>query len=276
MQAFSDAGENRPLALQHCAPRIEIEPELGIAPGAEIEILHQKILNHGSRSSAPLKADGPRPLPGLVDKPSIAVLSFANMSDDPGQEHFADGIVEDIITAISRVNWLFVIARNSSFTYKGRDVDVKQIGRELGVRYILQGSVRKAAGQVRISGQLIDTSTGANLWADKFDGDMENIFDLQDLVTAKVAGTIAPKLEQAEIERAKRKPAANLDAYDYYLRGMAAVHRWSKEANAEALSNLYRAIELDPGFAPAYGLAARCYGQRRSQLLGLGPAQRHS
>ena len=191
-----------------------------------------------------------RSVPGLVDKPSIAVLPFANMSDDPGQEHFADGIVEDIITALSRVNWLFVIARNSSFTYKGRDVDVKQIGRELGVRYILQGSVRKAAGQVRISGQLIDTSTGANLWADKFDGDLENIFDLQDLVTARVAGAIAPKLEQVEIERAKRKPAANLDAYDCYLRGMAAVHRWSQEANAEALSNLYRAIELDQDSLP--------------------------
>ena len=279
MQAFSDAGENG-LALQHYgACRELLKTELGIAPGAEIEILHQKILDHGSRSSTPLKAEGAptrggqsaqeeplitRPVPGLVDKPSIAILPFANMSADPGQEHFADGIVEDIITALSRVNWLFVIARNSSFTYKGRDADAKQIGRELGVRYILQGSVRKAAGQVRISGQLIDTSTGANLWADKFDGDPENIFDLQDLVTARVAGAIAPKLEQVEIERAKRKPAENLDAYDCYLRGMAAVHRWSQEANAEALSILYRAIELDPGFAPAYGLAARCFAQRRN------------
>ena len=279
MQAYADAGENG-LALQHYAVCRELlKTELGIAPGAEIEILHQKILDYGSRSSTPLKDEGAptqagqsaqeelvptRSVPGLVDKPSIAVLPFANMSDDPGQEHFADGIVEDIITALSRVNWLNVIARNSSFTYKRRDVDVKQIGRELGVRYILQGSVRKSAGQVRISGQLIDTSTGANLWADKFDGDLENIFDLQDLVTARVAGAIAPKLEQVEIERAKRKPAANLDAYDCYLRGMAAVHRWSQDANAEALSNLYRAIELDPGFAPAYGLAARCYAQRRN------------
>ena len=279
MQAYADAGENG-LALQHYQAWCKLlKAELGIAPGAEIEILHKKILAHGSSSSTALTAGGAptqglqpvleesaitRSFPALPDKPSIAVLPFVNMSNDSGQDYFADGIVEDIITALSRVNWLFVIARNSSFTYKGRDVDVKQIGRELGVRYILQGSVRKADRQVRISGQLVDTSTGGNLWADKFDGDMENIFDLQDLVTARVAGTIAPKLEQAEIERAKRKPAANLDAYDCYLRGMAAVHRWNREANAEALSNLYRAIELDPGFAPAYGLAARCYAQRRS------------
>ena len=144
---------------------------------------------------------------------------------------------------------LFVIARNSSFAYKGRAVDVKQVGRELGVRYVLEGSVRKAGSRVRITGQLIDTSTGAHLWADRFDGALEDIFDLQDQVTASVVGAIAPKLEQAEIERAKRKPTENLDAYDYYLRGLAGVHQWTKEGNDEALSNLYRAIELDPNFA---------------------------
>jgi TolB-like protein/Tfp pilus assembly protein PilF len=204
------------------------------------------------------------PSPPLPDKPSIAILPFENMSRDPDQDYFADGMVEEIITALSRMRWLFVIARNSSFTYKGRTVDVKQVGRELGVRYVLEGSVRKAGNRVRITGQLIDTSTGAHLWADRFDGALEDIFDLQDQVTASVVGAIAPKLEQAEIERARRKPTDNLDAYDFYLRGLAGIHQWTKEGNDEALSNLDRAIELDPGFAVAYGMAARCYSQRKA------------
>jgi hypothetical protein len=172
-------------------------------------------------------------------------------------------MVEEIITALSRMRWLFVIARNSSFTYKGKAVDVKQVGLELGVRYVLEGSVRKAGSRVRITGQLIDTSTGAHLWADRFDGALEDIFDLQDQVTASVVGAISPKLEQAEIERTRRKPTENLDAYDYYLRGLAGFHQWTKEGNCEALSNLYRAIELDPSFASACGMAARCYAQRK-------------
>ena len=200
----------------------------------------------------------------LPSKPSIAVLALPEMSGDPEQEYFADGMVDDIITELSRMRWLFVIARNSSFTYKGRAVDVKQVGRELGVRYVLEGSVRKAGDRVRITGQLIDASTGAHLWADRFDGGLEDIFDLQDQVTASVVGAIAPKLEQAEIERAKRKPTESLDAYDYYLRGMAGVHRWTREANDEALKMFYRAIELDPDFASAYGMAARCYSQRKT------------
>ncbi|MEZ5832538.1 MAG: winged helix-turn-helix domain-containing protein [Dongiaceae bacterium] len=199
----------------------------------------------------------------LPDKPSIAVLPFENLSGDPAQEYFADGMVEDIITALSRMRWLFVIARNSSFAYKGRAVDVRQVGRELGVRYVLEGSVRKAGNRVRIAGQLIDASTGANMWADRFEGQLEDIFDLQDQVTASVVGAIAPKLEQAEIERAKRKPTENLDAYDHFLRGMACVHRWTREANAEALRHFARAIQLDPDFAAAYGMAARCYAQRK-------------
>ena len=173
-------------------------------------------------------------------------------------------MVEEIITALSRMRWLFVIARNSSFTYKGKAVDVKQVGRELGVRYVLEGSVRKAGSRVRITGQLIDTSTGAHLWAERFDGGLEDVFELQDQVTASVVGAIAPKLEQAEIERSRRKPTENLDAYDHYLRGLAGVHQWTKQGNDDALSNLYRAIELDPSFAAAYGLAARSYVQRRS------------
>jgi TolB-like protein/Flp pilus assembly protein TadD len=214
-----------------------------------------------------------RPALALPDKPSIAVLPFQNMSGDPNQEYFADGMVEEIITALSRMKWLFVIARNSSFTYKGRAVDVKQIGRELGVRYVLEGSVRKAADKVRIAGQLIDASNGAHLWAERFDGRLEDIFELQDQVTANVVGSIAPKLEQAEIERTKHKPTHSLDAYDYYLRGMADVHRWTREANMEALAHFNRAVELDPSFSSAYGMAARCYSQRKASLWTLGSAE---
>src|ERR1700731_289762 len=156
----------------------------------------------------------------LPDKPSIAVLPFQNMSGDPEQEYFADGIVEDIITALSRFKSLFVIARNSSFTFKGKAVDIKKVGQELGVRYVLEGSIRKAGGRVRITGQLIDAASGAHLWADKFDGSLEDVFDLQDRITMSVVAAIAPKLDQAEIERSKRKPTTDLGAYDLYLRAL--------------------------------------------------------
>jgi TolB-like protein len=196
-------------------------------------------------------------------KPSIVVLPFNNMSGDPEQEYFADGMVEEITTALSRTRWLFVIARNSSFTYKGRAVDVKQVGRELGVRYALEGGVRKAADRVRITAQLIDASTGAHLWADRFDGSLEHIFELQDQVTASVVGAIAPRLEQAEVERAKHKPTESLDAYDYFLRGIASLYSWTKESNDEALGLFNKAIELDPDFASAYGMASWCYVRRK-------------
>jgi TolB-like protein/class 3 adenylate cyclase len=200
----------------------------------------------------------------LPDKPSIAVLPFKNMSGDPEQEYFADGMVEEIITALSRIRWLFVIARNSSFTYKGKAVDIKQVGRELGVRYVLEGSLRKAGDRIRITGQLIDTSSGMHLWADRFDGALEDVFDLQDRVTASVVGAIAPKLERAEIERAKRKPTESLNAYDYFLRGIASIHENTRESCDEALRLFKNAMELDPGFASAFGLAARCYTRRRA------------
>jgi TolB-like protein/class 3 adenylate cyclase len=205
---------------------------------------------------------GLRPALPLPDKPSIAVLPFQNMSGDPEQEYFADGMVEEIITGLSRIRWLFVIARNSTFTYKGRAVDVKQVGRELGVRYVLEGSVRKGANRVRITAQLIDSSTGAHLWADRFEGTLDDIFDLQDQVTTSVLGAIAPKLEQAEIERAKRKPTESLDAYDFFLRGMASFYRGTSQS--EALRLFHKAIELDPEFASAYGMAAWCYVQRKN------------
>jgi len=200
------------------------------------------------------------------DIPSIAVLPFQNLSGDPEQEYFADGIVEEIITALSRFRHLFVIARNSTFSYKGRAVDVKEVGRALGVRYLLEGSVRKAPNQVRIAGQLIEASTSRQLWADRFDGAPENIFELQDQVTANVVGAIAPMVEQAEIERARLKPTENLDAYDLFLRGMAKAHQQTKAANQEALQLFYKAIELDVGFGSAYGMAAYCFLVRRVYL----------
>ena len=209
---------------------------------------------------SPSQGQHPPPVP---EKPSIAVLPFANLSGDSEQEYFADGISEDIITALSRFHWLLVIARNSSFTYRGRASDVKRIGHELGVRYLLDGSVRRAANRVRITSQLVDVRNGAHLWADRFDGALEDIFDLQDRISTSVVGAIAPKLEQAEIDRSKLKPTENLDAYDCFLRGMASVHRWTRDSNAEALRFFYKAIDLDPNFAAAYGLAARCYSQRK-------------
>ncbi len=172
-------------------------------------------------------------------------------------------MVEEIITALSRFSGLWVIARNSSFAYKGRSVDVKQVGRELGVRYVLEGSVRKSANRLRITGQLIDASNGVHIWADRFEGALADVFDLQDEITASVVGAMSPKIEQAEIERAKRKPTASLDAYDYFLHGMATDHDWTREANNEALRLFYKAIEIDPDFASAYGMAAWCYGVRK-------------
>jgi TolB-like protein len=219
------------------------------------------------RASYPTKErdnsnDPPAQIP-LPDKPSIAALAFQNLSGDAEQEYFADGVVEDIITALSRVRWLFVIARNSSFTYKGRAVDVKQVGRDLGVRYLLEGSVRKSANRVRITAQLVDATTGAHLWGERFESTLDDIFELQDQVAASVAGAIAPQLERAEIERANRKPTENLNAYDYYLRGMSNLHQGTREAISEALSLFDRATQLDPHFASAYAMAAWCYLWRK-------------
>jgi len=232
---------------------------------------------HISEFAAPTAArssmEHPQSITKVADRPSIAVLPFTNMSGDPEQEYFADGIVEEIITALSHFRWLSVIARNSSFTYKGKNVDVKQVGRELGARYVLEGSVRKSGDRVRITGQMIDASTGTHLWADRFDGGLQDIFDLQDRVTAKVVGEIAPRLEQVEIERAKRKQTENLDAYDYFLRALASLHEWTRESNDEALRLFYRAIEFDPGFASAYGLAAMCFHWRKVNGWIVDPAR---
>ena len=193
------------------------------------------------------------------DRPSLAVLPFENMSGDPEQDYFADGVVEDIITALSRVRWLFVIARNSSFIYKGRSIDTRQAGRELGVTYVLEGSIRKAGQRVRLSGQLIEAATGRHIWADKIDGDLADIFDLQDRITASVVVAVEPRLRSAEIERAQRKPTEHLGAYDLYLRALPHLAAYTKEGFSDAETLLGHAIAIDPTYADALAALAECH-----------------
>jgi adenylate cyclase len=209
------------------------------------------------------EAESPPPMP---DKPSIAVLPFQNMSGDPEQEYFADGMVEEITTALSRFKWLFVIARNSSFTFKGKAVDVKEVGRRLGIRYVLEGSVRKASGKVRIAGQLIDAITGTHIWADRFERDLTDVFALQDEVTVAVVSAIQPKLLQTEIGLAMRRRPENLTAYDFYLRAMHQYNPMTREALTETLRLAHRALEMDPQFGFVAALAGLCYTQ--NVLLG--------
>src|SRR5262245_34904547 len=285
MQIYAQQGQTALALKQYRLCSDALQRELGVQPEAETQRLYQAIQEKRRERRTDTEAppagiaaetssllDAPPPGRDLdagsfSAKPSIAVLPFDNMSGDPEQDYFADGIVEEITTALSRFRQLFVIARNSSFSYKGRAVDVKEVGRELGVRYVLEGSVRKSQNRVRIAGQLVEASTGVHLWADRFDGALEDIFDLQDDVTESVIGAIMPRLEQAEIERAKRKPTTSLDAYDYYLRGLASGYQLSGESLSEALKLFYKAIDLDPHFAAAYGMAAWCY--IRNLALGL-------
>ncbi|MGC1888953.1 MAG: adenylate/guanylate cyclase domain-containing protein [Stellaceae bacterium] len=211
----------------------------------------------------PLTPDAAARAPlSLPDRPSIAVLPFQNMSGDPEQEYFADGMVEEIITALSRIRWLFVIARNSSFTYKGRSVGVKQVGRELGVRYVLEGSVRKGGNRVRITAQLIEAETGTHLWADRFDGSLEDVFDLQDRVAINVAGVIEPALQAAEVHRSAARPTSDATAYDLYLRALATYYPITKERLLRALDLLHQAIATDRHWGPALSLAAMCHMRR--------------
>jgi TolB-like protein/DNA-binding SARP family transcriptional activator len=279
MELYAAQGRHAAALRQYEQLRDTLSRELGTRPEPETDALAKRI-REDRRSPAKLLADptatsgaptatGPEARqwtdpPTVPETPSIVVLPFQNLSGDPEQEYFSDGMVEEITTALSRFRSLFVISRNSAFTYKGRPVDVRQVGRELGVRYLLEGSVRKAANRVRITGQLIDAATAAHLWADRFDGSPEDIFDLQDRVTANVVGAISPALEQAEIDRVKRKPTDSLGAYDYFLRGMAAVYQETQQGHDEALELFYKAIELDPDFASAYGMAANGYCQRKT------------
>jgi TolB-like protein/tetratricopeptide (TPR) repeat protein len=229
------------------------------------------VVHEGDRpSDAAVVSDGHveslKPALALPDKPSIAVLPFENMSGDPEQEYFADGMVEEITTALSRFKWLFVIARNSSFTFKGRAVDIKEVGRRLGVRYVLEGSVRKASGKVRIAGQLIDAVTGAHIWADRFERDLTDIFTLQDEVTAAVVCAIQPKLFQTEIAMSTRRRPENLTAYDFYLRAMPHFYLTTREGGAEAIRLAHRALELDPRFGLVAAMAGVCH--TRNVLFG--------
>jgi adenylate cyclase len=203
----------------------------------------------------------PEPSPAVADKPSIAVLPFANLTGDPEQEYFIDGVVEEIITALSRIPWLFVISRNSNLTYGRRAVDVKEVGRQLGVRYVLEGSVRKVGARVRIAAQLVDATNGAHLWADRFDGSLEDVFELQDSVAASVAGVIEPALQAAEAARSICRPTTDLGAYDSYVRALAVFQPMTKEAIVEALGLLEQAIAVDRRYGPALALAASCHMQ---------------
>jgi TolB-like protein/tetratricopeptide (TPR) repeat protein len=238
--ALNDSGEQQRLIRTIMRKGIRFVGAVREECGTEVPVTAEKP-SHGLR---------------LPDRPSIAVLPFDNMSGDPEQDYFADGMVEDIITGLSRIKWLFVIARNSSFTYKGRAVDVTQVGRDLGVRYVLEGSVRKAANRVRITGQLIDAEDGSHLWAERYDRDLTDVFSLQDEITVSVVAAIEPSVRRAEIERVKRKRPDNVDAYDLLLRAMPNVYTFMPDGAAEGLPLLERALAIEPTYALAHGFAA--------------------
>ena len=257
-RAIGDSGEAQRL--------IKTLPRKGIRFIGSVREEPQSAENKPAESASPqIVAEPPKPALALPDKPSIAVLPFTNMSGDPEQDYFADGMAEEVIVALSRCSSLFVIARNSSFTYRGKAVDVRQVGRELGVRYVLEGSVRRGGNRLRITGQLVDAATGSQLWADRFEGDSSDVFDLQDRITESVVGAIEPKLHLAEIARSKQKPESSLDAYDLYPRALQLEYRFTEDKSAEAISCLARAVELDASFAPAMALAAYCYAERAFQ-----------
>jgi len=230
----------------------------------ELKNINHPVRVYRTRLDRPIGFSSIRPV--MPDKPSIAVLPFQNMSGVSDQDYFADGVVEDIITGLSRIKWFFVIARNSTFVYKGQAVDVKTAGRELGVRYVLEGSVRKAGNRVRITAQLIDATSGHHVWVDRYDGGVDDIFELQDQITASVIGAVEPNLRQAEIDRARRKRPDSLDAYDLYLRALPYAYANTPEDGREALTLLDEALRLDPGYAAAHGLAAWCHEQLYNRL----------
>ncbi|RWM30917.1 BTAD domain-containing putative transcriptional regulator [Mesorhizobium sp.] len=268
IRIFRRRGKTNDAFRQFLVCKEALKRELGVEPEEATRALVERIEAEPTAKGRPpeiepsgleVKAEPPRPAVSVPEKPSIAVLPFQNMSDDAEQEYFTDGVVEEITTALSHVNWLFVIARNSAFAYKGQAVEVTRVARELGVRYVLEGSVRRAGSRLRVAGQLVEAAAGVTLWADRFEGDVSEVFELQDLVASSVVGAISPRLEQAEMARAKRKPTESLDAYDHYLRGMASLYRWTREGLEEALPQFYKAIELDPDFAAAEGAAAWCY-----------------
>jgi TolB-like protein/class 3 adenylate cyclase len=270
--AFEDLGEQqvkniaRPVRVYRV--RDPLTHPVADAPGSPLS-RSARSAGEGAERQRREAGEGGAPALPLPDKPSIAVLPFANMSGDPEQEYFVDGMVEEIITALSRIRWLFVIARNSSFSYKGQSPDVKQVGRELGVRYVLEGSVRKGGNRVRITAQLIEAETGAHLWADRFDGSLEDVFELQDKIAVSVAGIIEPALQAAEMRRSATRPTTDLSAYDLYLRALATIWPVTKERLFEALGLLKQAIAIDPRYGPALSWATICH----LRLVGDGWAE---
>jgi len=254
LKALADLGRKHEALKVHQAFAQRLKSDLGADPDAETLALVDALrIATPSRSASFADA-----------RPSIAVMPFVNLSPDPDQGYFADGMTDELITALSRLPWLTVRSRSATFAFKSRPIDPRQAGRECDVRYVLEGTVRKAGGQIRISGQLIDAATSTTIWGGHFDGNLDRIFEFQDLVTAKVVGAVQPRLEQVELERSRQKPTTSLDAYDYYLRGLAELHRWTRDGNRAAISHFYRAIELDRRFAAAYGMAARCLCQRKT------------
>src|SRR3954447_4566739 len=255
--AFDDMGEQRVKNVARPVRVFRISPDTLALPAPAVPALGTLSRNagEGGPSAKRLVGEGLK----LPEKPSLVVLPFQNMSGDPEQEYFADGMVEEITTAIARLPWLFVIARNSSFAYKGKSPDIRQVGRELGVRYVLEGSVRKAASRVRITGQLVEAETGRHLWAERYDRAMDDVFALQDEMTMNVVATIEPSLRQAEVERVKRKRPENLDAYDLVLRATPLVVAGMPETALRALPLLERALSLEPDYALAHGHAAFCH-----------------
>ncbi len=249
--------------------RGKVEVEFADLGELRLKNIERPVRAYAAKSS-PSHPEAQKSLP-LPDKPSIAVLPFQNMSGDPEQEYFADGMVEEIITALSRFKWLFVIARNSSFTFKGKAVDIKEVGRRLGVRYVLEGSVRKASGKVRITGQLIDAVTGTHLWADKFERDLTDIFALQDEVTVAVVSAVQPKLLQTEIEMATRRGPENLTAYDLYLRARQKSYLRTRESLAETMRLFHLALDLDPRFTLAAASAAMTHLDKLSSGFAIDP-----
>jgi adenylate cyclase len=241
----------------------KIDPSFEYRGEQQVRNIARPVRVYALAGAAPSRSE-PRTLP-LPDKPSIAVLPFTNMSGDPEQEYFADGIVEDVITSLSRFKGLFVIARNSSFTYKGRASDAQQVGKDLGVRYVLEGSVRRGSAQLRVSSQLIEAETGRHVWADRFDGNSDQVFDLQDQIAERVIGSIAPALLEAEGERLRPRPTENLTAYELYLRAVSLLPRLARSAYEEAMLLLDRALDQDPKFGLALAAAAECRFQRLMQ-----------
>ncbi|MCH8198205.1 MAG: winged helix-turn-helix domain-containing protein, partial [Proteobacteria bacterium] len=264
MRLYARSGRRAQALKQFQVCAEGLRRDLGVEPEAETARLHgeiqrQEAPSSGAGTMADVSAAKPEAGPPLPDKPSIAVLPFANLSGDPEQEYFSDGITDDLITALSNVRSFFVIAHHSSFTYKGRAVDVKDVGRELGVHYVLEGSVRKAGNRVRVTAQLVEAASGNHIWADRYDGALDDIFDLQDEISASVVGAIEPQLHRAEVERIRHKRPESFDAYDLTLSGLAKMNKLNPRDTADALTLFLEAIELDANYARAYVCASWCH-----------------